>query len=155
VVGAPDTGPEVLIETWSPVVMAALQDIGTQYWPPHQEKRGLFRRPRLVPRFTLEGPTLRGGEVLWAASHTLKPSVFDTRGSLTEGEREYWIVGLACREPPCFRVEGAQHRADIPARAETLQAALLEALAAGPKHDSFYGNRGPLSQRSRRPEETK
>lgn len=150
-----DAERDALIETWSPVVIAALQGIGSRRWPPHQENRGLLRRPRLIPRFVVEGPLWRGGELLWAASHTLKPSVFDQHGILAEGEREYWVVGLSAGQAPCFRVEGAQQVADIPARADALRAALLEVLAAGPKHDRFYGNRGPLSQRSRQTEETK
>jgi len=145
----PKAGSEALIKTWSPVVIAALQDIGGQRWPPHQEKRGLLRRPKLIARFTVEGPLRSGSEILWAASHTLRPSVFDKRGSLIEGEREYWLVGLSCGESPCFRVEGAVQVRDIPARTDALKAALLEALAAGPKQDRFYGNRGPLSHRSR------
>lgn len=147
--GDPENEHQALINAWSPVVMAALNDIAGRRWPPHQEKRGLFRRPKLTARYALEGPLWRGGQVLWAISHTLRPSVFDRRGSLTEGEREYWIVALTAGEPPCFTIEGAQVLADIPADQAALQAGLDEALAAGPKHDRFYGNRGPLSHRSR------
>jgi hypothetical protein len=143
----PEPELQSLVETWSPLVIAALTETGSRRWPPHREKQGFLKRPRLIPRFTVEGPVWRGGEILWAASHTLSPSAFDKRGSLTQGEREYWIVRLSTGEAPRFRIEGAQAIEDVPVREDTLQAALVEALAAGPKQDRFYGNRGPLSHR--------
>lgn len=143
----PEPGLQALLGTWSPRVMAALQAMGSQRWPPYQEKQGFLKRPKLIPRFAVEGPLERGGEVLWAASHTLSPSAFDKHGRLTQGEREYWIIGLSSGEIPCFRIEGAQVLEGIPAREDALQAALAEALASGPKRDQFYGNRGPLSHR--------
>jgi hypothetical protein len=143
-----EAGLQSLIELWSPVVKAALEQMGNQRWPPLQQKQGLLKRPKPIPRFMVEGPVLRGGEVQWAASHTISPSAFDIRGNLSEGQREYWIVALVAGEPPHIRVEGAQTLEDIPAENKAFQAALAEALAAGPRHDTFYGNRGPLSHRS-------
>lgn len=137
-----------LIEFWSPVVTAALEHMGSQRWPPHQQKQGFLKRPKLIPRFMVEGPVRRGGEVLWAASHTISPSAFDTHGNLSEGRREYWIVALVAGEPPHIRIEGAQTMEGILAESKAFQAALAEALAAGPRNDTFYGNRGPLSHRS-------
>lgn len=139
---------QALLEAWSPRVIAALQEIGKQRWPPYQQKQGFLKRPKPIPRFAVEGPVLREGEILWAASHTISPSTFDKRGNLTKGEREYWLIGLSAGELPEFRVEGAQVVGGIPASEDALQAALVEALAAGPRHDTFYGNRGPLSHRT-------
>jgi len=139
----PDLQP--LIDTWSPIVVAGLNQLGDQRWPPHQEKQGFLKRPKVIQRFAIEGPIQRGDEVLWAVSHTISPSTFDIRGNLTEGEREYWIVVLSAKDVPVFRIDGAQSDAGIPAKEDRLQAALDEALAAGPTRDKFYGNRGPLS----------
>lgn len=139
---------QALLEAWSPRVIAGLQEIGKQRWPPYQLKQGFLKRPKAIPRFEVEGPIWREGEFLWAASHTISPSTFDKRGSLTKGEREYWLVGLSAGEAPEFRVEGAQAVGGIPASEDALQAALTEALASGPRRDTFYGNRGPLSHRT-------
>jgi hypothetical protein len=134
-----------LIDTWSSIVIEGLKQMGDHRWPPHQEKQGLLKRPKAIQRFAIEGPIPREGDVLWALSHTISPSTFDIRGNLTEGEREYWIVGLSPGKKPVFRVDGAKSAAGIPADQAKLQAALDDALAAGPRRDRFYGNRGPLS----------
>ena len=134
-----------LIDTWSPVVMAGLKQLGDQRWPPHEEKQGFLKRPKVIQRFAIEGPIQRDGEIQWAASHTVSPSTFDIRGNLTEGEREYWVVALTPGKKPVFRIDGAQSATGIAATEAKLKAALDEALAAGPKRDRFYGNRGPLS----------
>lgn len=136
-----------LVDSLSPVVKAALAALGGQVWPPYQQKRGLLRKPALVPRFMLEGPVQRGDEVLWAVSHTRKPSTFDAHGDLLQGEREYWIVALKAGEPPHFRIEGAGRLDGIAADAASLTEALQKARVEGPKYNTFYGNKGPLSQR--------
>jgi hypothetical protein len=137
---------QALVESWSPVVTAALEQVGRQVWPPDQEKQGFLKKARLLPRHTVEGPVWRGGEVLWSVSHTILPSAFDIHGNLTEGLREYWIVALDTGQPPCLRIQGAGRLEDIPLAPGDFEQALARALVAGPQQNTFYGNRGPLSQ---------
>jgi hypothetical protein len=138
---------KTLVDLWSPVVVAALEKMGDTAWPPYREKQGLLRKPRLIPRFTLEGPIQRGADILWSVSHTVRPSFFDQHGHLTKGQREYWIVALSTGEPASFRIDGA-HTINISATdSDALRQAIGEAQAAGPRQNTFYGNRGPLSHR--------
>jgi len=141
-----EPGLQSLVGFWSPLVKTALEQMGSQNWPPHQERRGFLKRPKPIPRFMIEGPAQRGGEILWAVSHTVSPSAFDQRGRLSQGQREYWIVGLETGGSPRFRIEGAEAIEGIPADQDAFQEALVRALAVGPKQNTFYGNRGPLSQ---------
>lgn len=138
---------KALVEAWSPLVRAALEELGSQVWPPLQQKRGLLRKPNLIPRCLVEGPVRRGHEVRWALSHTSQPSTFDAQGNLTKGQRAYWIVGLVTGELPHLWVEGAGRTDPIPADLDALRQALEKALAEGPCLNTFYGNKGPLSHR--------
>ncbi|HEC23730.1 MAG TPA: hypothetical protein ENI95_12530 [Chloroflexi bacterium] len=138
---------QTLADEWSPVVRELLDQLGKKIWPPKKERPSLLQKPRLITRYSLEGPAQRGNELAWALSHTTRPSSFDDTGRLTEGEREFWLVTLRPGDPPTFRIEGAQVIADIPADREALRKALRRARKMGPKVQTFYGNKGPLSHR--------
>lgn len=136
-----------LAEKWSGIVRRLLEHIGKEMWPPVKEPQGLLERPRIVQRFVLEGPVRCPEGIAWAVSHTRRPSTFGDDGSLSEGEREFWKVILCVNDPHRFLVQGAQSIEDIALDEEALSAALEEATQSGPCIESFYGNRGPLSQR--------
>jgi hypothetical protein len=137
-----------LAKAWSPVVLGALDELGKQSWPPLSERRGLLGKPRpTVTRYTLEGPKQRGNEFVWALSHTSRPSVFDDNGILTIGERHFWLVFLGTGSPSTFRIEGAEGLDEIPAEPQELKIALQRAGEVGPRVESFYGNKGPLTHR--------
>jgi hypothetical protein len=136
-----------LAERWSPVVRSLLGELGEKTWPPVKIRYNLLRKPRVIERHLIEGPVWQGRRLAWALSHTNKPSVFDDRGRLTQGERKYWVVALASANPVSFRVEGAGVVEGIPAEESALREAIEAAGRQGPKVGSFYGNKGPLTQR--------
>jgi hypothetical protein len=143
-----EPGLRTLAEQWSPVVVDALSELGLQTWPPIKERQHLLAKPRTIQRFLIEGPARRGEGIVWALSHTSKPSYFDSQGRLTEGERKYWLVTLRTdQEPPAFEIQGAQTTNGIPLEEQALAAAVKNAGKAGPKIDNFYGNKGPISHR--------
>jgi hypothetical protein len=142
-----DPGLQALAEAWSPVVLELLDEVGQRVWPPHKERRGLFGKPVIITRYSLEGPAQRSGQLLWALSHTSQPSTFDEYGTLSEGEREFWLVALQPGSPPLFSVEGARLHERIPVDSEALLKALNDSRKEGPKTERFYGNKGPLSHR--------
>jgi hypothetical protein len=143
-----DRDTRALAETWSPVVCEILEKIGQRCWPPKKERQGLLARPKKVARYGIEGPTPHGDGVAWALYHTSRPSSFDSHGTLTEGEREYWLVTLHPGAPPTFSVRGADAINAIPLDRSALQQALAAAQEAGPRVEVFLGNKGPLSHRS-------
>jgi hypothetical protein len=51
------------------------------------------------------------------------------------------------RSDPVFSIEGKQTLKDVPASEQSLKQALLKASETGPIVQSFYGNKGPLSQK--------
>lgn len=138
---------QALAEKWSPIVTALLDQLGQQVWHPKKVRRSLFVKPQVIIRHLIEGPTQRSGKVLWSLSHTLVPSAFDDSGTLTKGEREYWLVALQQGDPPTFLVSGKETIENIPAGERALEQALKQAQVQGPKVESFYGNKGPLSHR--------
>ncbi len=140
-----DRNLQALADQWSPTVRELLDEIGRQTWPPLKQRRGILGGSVLISRYSLEGPVQRNGELFWALSHTSKPSSFDDRGVLSEGERQFWLLALHPGDPPCFRLEGAAVHDSVPANAVVLREALHRARQAGPKIEAFYGNKGPLS----------
>jgi hypothetical protein len=132
---------------WTPRVRRLLEEVGNRTWPPLKEKRGLFNPPASIMRFLIEGPVLREDRILWAVSHTRRPSAFGLDGELTQGLREFWIISLSVQSAPAFSIEGQQAANSIPADENSLKQALLNASATGPQVQSFYGNKGPLSQK--------
>lgn len=140
-----DSELAVLAEKWSPVVVELLGEIGNHVWPPKKIRRSLFSRAELVPRFSVEGPLQREQAVVWAISHTIKPSTFDDAGNLSEGEREFWLVKLEAGNPPMFTIEGAQKQDHLRADRDLLMQGFQRARKEGPKSERYYGNKGPLS----------
>lgn len=136
---------KTLDECWSPVVTDLLDGLGRKTWKPRQVRRGLLEKPVTVMRHLVEGPAQRGKVLLWAVSHTSRPSTFDERGELGEGERYCWIVALSSESPTTFKIIGANTIENIPPDEKALGEALRQAAQAGPKHETFYGNKGPLS----------
>jgi len=127
------------------VVFEVLDELGKRTWPPVKERQGLLSRPNLIARYSLEGPAQRGNEIVWALSHTSRPSTFDVDGKLTKGERQYWLVYLRAGEPLTFRVEGKTTLDGISADRWALREALKQ--ADHPVIEAFYGNKGPLRHR--------
>ncbi len=136
-----------LADKWKPTVHELLDEMGRRTWRPKKERNWLFGETRVILRHSLEGPLPRGDAVAWALSHTSIPSSFDAQGTLSEGLREYWILSLELGPPPTFRIEGAESITNIPADERSLRQALVRARKQGPKVESFYGNKGPLSHR--------
>ena len=132
---------------WAPRMRRLLDELGSRTWPPLKEKRGIFTPPASIVRFFIEGPGLRGDRILWAVSHTRRPSAFGLDGELSRGLREFWIVSLSAQSDPVFSIEGQQTVNSIPADENSLRQALLKTSEAGPQVQSFYGNKGPLSQK--------
>ncbi|GEM_PF-3102924 len=137
----------VLADEWTPVVLELLDEMARRVWPPVRERRGMFSKSTLITRYDLEGPAQRDGKLVWAVSHTSRPSAFDDYGQLSEGERQFWLVTLMPGSPPFFCVEGAQAHERIPVDKDALRQALNQAYREGPKTERFYGNKGPLSHR--------
>jgi hypothetical protein len=139
---------QALADQWSPVVYDLLHDLGRQVWPPIKVRHMLVR-VKVVPRYLVEGPVQRGDSLAWALSHTINPSSFDEQGRLTKGERACWIVTLHAGQPPTFSIEGRQVSAGIPADHDALAQALRQAGQSAPQLETFYGNKGPLTQRQK------
>ena len=143
-----ESGLRLLAEQWSPIVIDTLSELGSQTWPPIKQRRHLLAKPRIIQRFLIEGPAPQGKDIVWAVSHTSKPSYFDDKGRLTEGERKYWLVTLhANQEPPAFEIRGAHTFNNVPLNEQAFVEAVRKAGQAGPKTDHFYGNKGPITQR--------
>ena len=142
-----DAELKALTDRWSPMVVHLLKDLGERQWPPKKIRRGLFKKPEFIPRFSLEGPVPYRGGVAWSISHTSLPSAFDEYGVLSEGQREYYLVLLQNGAPPSFCVEGDITQEDVQSDDDKLTHAIQEAYKHGPKHDLFYGNKGPLSHK--------
>lgn len=143
-----ESGLRLLAEQWSPIVINTLSKLGSQTWPPIKQRRHLLAKPRIIQRFLIEGPAPRGKDIVWAVSHTSKPSYFDDKGRLTEGERKYWLVTLqANQEPPAFEIRGAQTFNNVPLNEQAFVEAVRKAGQAGPIIDHFYGNKGPITHR--------
>ncbi|NDJ54571.1 MAG: hypothetical protein GYB68_16005 [Chloroflexi bacterium] len=134
-----------LAEQWSPTVTEYLNEMGTHIWPPKKVRRWPFDKPKIVPRFDLDGPIAKSGRLGWSISHTLTPSAFTAEGTLTEGKRAYWIVWLHVKPTPVFEVVAAQSQQNIPAQADALKEALRIARKSGPVEQTFYGNKGPFN----------
>lgn len=144
--GIEDPDLRALAEEWSPLVMELLDALGRAVWPPKKFRRWLLDKPQTLMRYMLEGPARQGDSVVWALSHTSRPSSFDYYGRLTPGERHTWVIRLSPGSQPEFTVEGAQTHDHVPADRDALRAALDAAKSAGPRVQTFYGNKGPLSQ---------
>lgn len=138
---------QTLADQWSDVITELLDRLGEQTWPPRKIRRGLLKKPEIVKRHLVEGPAQRGQGLVWALSHTSRPSSFDEEGNLSQGERHYWLLYLEVDSPPIFRIEGAGNVDDVPASRQNLERALEAARQQGPKIELFYGNKGPLSHR--------
>jgi hypothetical protein len=136
---------KALAERWTPIVVDLLNELGESTWKPVKERYSLLRKPLIVKRHLVEGPVQRGTKLAWAVSHTGRPSAFNERGVLGEGERRYWMVTLDTTGPLSFRVEGAGVVEGITPEAGALKEALQKARGEGPKVEVFYGNKGPLS----------
>jgi hypothetical protein len=136
-----------LAERWSPVVRSLLDELGERMWPPAKIRYSLLRKPCVIKRHLIEGPVRQGRRLTWALSHTSKPSVFDDRGRLSQGERKYWILTLDSTNPASFHMEGTGVVEGVPAEESALREAIEAAGQQGPKVDNFYGNKGPLTQR--------
>lgn len=137
-----------LAEQWSPIVQELLREIGQRVWPPKKIKHSLFSKPEVIIRFSIEGPVEHGNRAAWALSHTSRPSTFDVSGMLSEGEREFWLLTLENGNPPLFHLEGALLEERIPASRDRLLEALNSARKAGPRIETFFGNKGPLSHKA-------
>jgi hypothetical protein len=143
-----ESGLRRLAEQWSPIVIDALSELGSQNWPPVTQRRHLLAKPRIIQRFLIEGPAPRGKDIVWAVSHTSKPSYFDDKGRLTEGERKHWLVTLHTgQKPPVFEIQGVQTFNNVPLDKQAFVEAIKKAGQAGPKIDTFYGNKGPITQK--------
>lgn len=132
---------------WNENIRHELNELAKKMWPPLRESQGLFQKPRVIDRFILEGPVQRAGELVWAVSHTSSPSTFDDDGNLTEGRRECWILAIAEGSPAAFRLEGSTTHTGELTNLKALKIVLERAYKEGPRQDTFYGNKGPLSQR--------
>ncbi len=137
-----------MADRWSPIVQELLREIGQRVWPPKKIKRSIFSKPELITRFSVEGPVELGDQAAWAVSHTSHPSGFDASGMLSEGKREFWLLTLENGNPPLFRIEGASVEERIPASRGSLLEALNSARKYGPKVETYFGNKGPLSHRA-------
>ena len=137
-----------LADQWSPIVQELLHEIGQRIWPPKKIKRSLFSKAEIIIRFSIEGPVEFGDRAAWALSHTSRPSTFDASGTLSEGEREFWLLTLENGNPPLFRIEGASVQDHIPANRDHLLEALNSARKAGPRIETYFGNKGPLSHKA-------
>jgi hypothetical protein len=142
-----DAELKALTDRWSSLVVRLLTEIAERQWPPRRVRRSLFKKPELVQRYLLEGPVPYRGGVAWAISHTSLPSAFDETGELSEGQREFYLVLLQDGAPPSFSIEGKTKQEQIAADEAAFTHAVHEAHRHGPKHDRFYGNKGPLSHR--------
>src|SRR5690348_9190019 len=91
-----------LSERWSPILSEMLQDLGDKAWPPKKIRKSLFSRAEIIRRYTVEGPAQWGSLLVWAVSHTSRPSAFDNHGNLTKGEREFWLIKLESGPSPLF-----------------------------------------------------
>ncbi len=136
---------KALADAWSVRVFEQLDQLGREVWPPLRELKGLLPRPRLVERHWVEGPAMLGEGVAWAVSHTVKPSAFDERGRLSQGEREYWLALIRPGSPPLLTIEGAEVTTGPLGGPEALVQMVEQARRFGPRRESFYGNKGPLS----------
>ena len=132
-----------LAKTWTPVVFEVLDELGKRIWPPVKERPGLLGKPIVITRYSLEGPVQHGDEIVWALSHTSKPSTFDAQGNLTEGERLFWLVHLRTGRALVFRIEGRMIVDGVLANQRDLRDALKQA-EPYPIVETFYGNKGPL-----------
>ena len=137
-----------LADRWSPIVQELLYEIGQRVWPPKKIKRSIFSKAEFIMRFSVEGPVQFGDRAAWALSHTSRPSGFDSSGTLSKGEREFWLLTLENGNPPLFRIEGASVEERIPASRENLLDALNSARKHGPRVETYFGNKGPLSHRA-------
>ena len=136
-----------LAEEWSDRLLTALDDIARNRWPPFIIKRGFLAKPQEITPYSLEGPVQMDAQVCWSVAHVRRPSTFNETGILSPGERDFWFVSLRPGSPPTLTIEGAK-LFSLSLVAETdVQAALDRAAAAGPKHEDFYGNKGPLRHR--------
>lgn len=136
-----------LADQWSPIIRELLHEMGTRRWPPLKQRQGLFGRPVLINRHDVEGPMERDGRLIWALSHTSRPSFFDERGILSKGERQFWLIALQAGEPLCFRIEGASTHQTTSPEINSLRESLACAERDGPSITTFYGNKGPLCHR--------
>jgi hypothetical protein len=136
-----------LADQWSPIIHELLHNMGTRQWPPLKQRQSLFGKPVLISRYNVGGPVERDGQLVWALSHTSRPSSFDERGILSQGERQFWLVTLQSDDPLRFRIEGASAHHAIAATIPSLREALIRAERDGPKVEAFYGNKGPLHHR--------
>ena len=135
-----------LIDEWSAIIIDQLNQLGETAWPPKKLKHGLLAKPEIIARYLVEGPVLQGEKIVWAVSHTLKPSSFSPRGILEEGQRAYWLITLEVADPARFTITGSEEisgNVDL----QTLEAAFKQAKESGPLVESFYGNKGPLRHR--------
>jgi len=138
---------QILSAQWSQLIVDALDKIGREMWPPFRERRGLLAQSRQVIPYSLEGPTVIAEQLFWAVSHITRPSAFDDKGNLSRGERAYWVISLKPGSPPIMTVEGAQ-AISLPLDPTTdWQSSLNRVVQGGPKVETFYGNKGPLSHR--------
>jgi hypothetical protein len=137
---------QALAEQWSQIVKELLHEMGQRVWPPLKTRRMLVR-VNIVPRYLVEGPAQWGDSLVWAVSHTINPSSFDDQGRLSKGERACWLVMLHPGPPPTFTLEGRQIATGIAADRDALAQAVNDSVQSGPKSETFYGNKGPLSQR--------
>lgn len=131
-----------LEDEWSPVVIGLLNQMGEQIWPPKKRRRSLLAKAETVIPYSIEGPVQHGSMLVWSLFHTNRPSSFDDRGMLQQGERSYWLIKL---EAGIFTIQGAETLRGIPAAVDTLTQALNEARQSGARTEVFYGNKGPLS----------
>jgi hypothetical protein len=138
---------QLLSAQWSQQIFDALNRIGREIWPPFKERRGLLAQSRQVIPYSVEGPTVIAGQLFWAVSHTTRPSAFDDYGNLTPGERAFWVICVKPGSPPIMIVDGAQVISLPLDPTADWQSALNQAVQDGPKVESFYGNKGPLSHR--------
>src|SRR5687768_8825730 len=134
-----------LADEWSPIVSGLLKRLGQDVWPSRKRRRWLLAKAETVIPYSVEGPSPHAGGLMWSLFHTSRPSAFDDRGMLSKGQREYWLITL---ESGFFTIEGAQILSGIPATVDALTQSLIEAQQSGPKVETFYGNKGPLSHRA-------
>ena len=145
-----DPACQELAEDWSERILSALDDLGQKTWPSITVKRGFLAKPQVIVPYTLEGPMEISGRVCWAIAHIHHPSTFSVAGTLSAGERDFWMVSLRPGSPPSVTIEGAKVVDRHLSEERDWQAALDQAAAAGPKREEFYGNKGPLRHRQNR-----
>src|SRR5687768_11576596 len=94
---------QAVAEEWSQVAFGLLNRLGQEVWPSRKRRPSLLAKAQIVIPYSIEGAAQRGSALIWSLFHTSRPSAFDDRGVLQQGQREYWLITL---ESGVFAIEG-------------------------------------------------